>query len=126
FLWQAVHDKLPAGRVVDWPLQGICSSPVVEGDRLYYVSNRCELVCADVNGDPANPGKAKFIWTLDMMSKLNVYPHNLAECSPLLVGDLLFLTTSNGVDEGHINIPAPRAPSFIAVNKKDGSVVWQD
>ncbi len=40
FLWQAVHDKLPIGRVQDWPEQGICSSPFVEGDRVYYVSNR--------------------------------------------------------------------------------------
>src|SRR5712691_1363435 len=99
FLWQAVHDKLPAGRVVDWPLQGICSSPVVEGNRLWYVSNRCEVVCADVNGDPAKKGEAKFVWTFDMMSKLNVFPHNVATCSPLIVGDRLFLITSNGVDE---------------------------
>ena len=28
------HDKLEAGRVNDWPDEGICSSPVVEGDRL--------------------------------------------------------------------------------------------
>ncbi len=34
FLWQSVSDKLPAGRVNDWPDEGICSSPVVEGDRL--------------------------------------------------------------------------------------------
>lgn len=46
FLWQMTHDKLPAGRVHDWPMQGICSSPAVDGDRIYYVSNRCELVCA--------------------------------------------------------------------------------
>ena len=34
FLWQAAHAKLAAGRVNDWPLQGICSTPYVEGDRL--------------------------------------------------------------------------------------------
>jgi outer membrane protein assembly factor BamB len=31
FMWQAVHDKLAAGRANDWPYQGICSSPLVEG-----------------------------------------------------------------------------------------------
>ena len=46
FLWQLTHNKLQAGRVNDWPQQGICSSPCVEGKRLYYVNNRCELVCA--------------------------------------------------------------------------------
>src|SRR2546422_6452505 len=43
FLWQHTNEKLPAGRANDWPFQGVCSSPLVEGDRLYYVSNRCEL-----------------------------------------------------------------------------------
>lgn len=27
FLWQITHDKLAAGRVNDWPYQGVCSSP---------------------------------------------------------------------------------------------------
>ena len=31
FLWQMVHDKLEAGRVNDWPEQGVCSAPVVAG-----------------------------------------------------------------------------------------------
>ena len=35
FLWQLTHDKLAAGRVNDWPRQGICSSPAVDGDRIY-------------------------------------------------------------------------------------------
>jgi outer membrane protein assembly factor BamB len=138
FLWQAVHDKLPAGRVNDWPEEGICSSAFVEGNRLYYVSNRCELVCADTNGflDGKNDGEqneqytdplsADFIWRLDMIQNLDVFPHNLSTSSPLVVGDLIFLVTSNGVDEGHINIPQPKAPSFVAVNKKTGKVVWQN
>ncbi len=139
FLWQAVHDKLPAGRVNDWPEEGICSSPAVEAGRVYYVSNRCELVCADVEGflDGENDGPFQtekyrdpidgdFIWVLDMMEELTAFPHNLATCSPLIVGDLIFVLTSNGVDESHITIPAPDAPSFLAVNKKTGKVVWED
>ena len=58
FLWQMVHDKLAAGRVNDWPYQGVASSPLVEGDRVYYVSNRAELVCLDTQGfrDKENDG----------------------------------------------------------------------
>jgi outer membrane protein assembly factor BamB len=139
FLWQAVHDKLPAGRVNDWPEEGICSSPCVDGNRVYYVSNRCELVCADVEGflDGKNDGPytqekyqdktdADFIWVLDMMEELTVFPHNLATCSPVVVGDTIFLITSNGVDESHIVIPQPDAPSFIAVDKNTGKVLWED
>ncbi len=138
FLWQAAHPKLPAGRVHDWPLQGVCSTPYVEGDRLYYVSNRAELICADTEGfrDGENDGPftaeensseidEDVIWKLDMIGELDVFPHNLAAGSPLVVGDLLFTVTGNGVDEGHINIPRPGAPSFLAVNKKTGKVVWE-
>src|SRR5262249_13090692 len=117
FLWQTVYEKLPAGRVSDWPEEGICSAPVVDGDRLYYVSNRAEVICGDTaDGKP--------VWKLDMIGKLKVFPHNLATCSPLLVGDTLFVITSNGVNENHINIPSPAAPSFLALSKKDGSVLW--
>jgi outer membrane protein assembly factor BamB len=139
FLWQAAHPKLPAGRVHDWPLQGVCSSPFVEGDRLYYVSNRAEVVAADTEGfrDGENDGPFKaeeqaneidvdVIWKLDMIGELEVFPHNLAAGNPLIVGDLLFTVTGNGVDEGHVNIPSPFAPSFIALDKNTGKVVWED
>src|SRR5262249_8223292 len=118
-----VYDKLAAGRVNDWPDEGICSSPVVEGDRLYFVNNRAEVVCAEVAGAG---GKSKDLWTYDMIGKQGVFPHNLAVCSPLAVGDTLFVVTANGVDEGHINIPRPDAPSFLAINKKTGELIWKD
>ena len=138
FLWQAAHAKLPAGRVHDWPLQGVCSAPYVEGDRLWYVSNRAELISADVQGfqDGENDGpytseKRKsdidedVIWKLDMIGELDVFPHNLAVGSPVAAGDILFTVTGNGVDEGHINLPTPLAPSFIAVNKNTGKLLWE-
>ncbi|MBP1599843.1 MAG: outer rane biosis protein BamB, partial [Acidobacteria bacterium] len=58
FLWQAVTDKLASGPENDFPEQGVCSSPAVEGKRLYYVSNRGELVCLDTEGllDGKNDG----------------------------------------------------------------------
>ena len=137
-LWQATHDKLPTGRVNDWPEQGICSSPYVDGNRIYYVSNRCELVCADVNGfqDGKNDGPfrdekykqeqdADFIWIFDMIEEVGAFPHNLATCSPVGFGDAIFVSTSNGVDEGHLNIPIPGAPDVIAVNKNTGKLIWQ-
>ncbi len=50
FMWQATSEKLAAGRVNDWPFQGVASSPLVEGDRLWYVTNRSEVVCVDTQG----------------------------------------------------------------------------
>jgi outer membrane protein assembly factor BamB len=139
FMWQAVHDKLAAGRANDWPYQGICSSPLVEDGVVYYMSNRGELMAVDVNGfrDGKNDGLVKdekntketdvdIIWRYDMMDELGVQQHNMANASPVSYGDLLFVNTSNGQDESHVNIPSPKAPAIIAVNKKTGKLVWED
>src|SRR5687767_14088534 len=50
FLWQLVVPKHPAGRNIDWEFVGLCSSPAVEGHRVYVVTNRCEVVCLDARG----------------------------------------------------------------------------
>ena len=138
FLWQMTHEKLGAGRVNDWPLQGVVSTPYVEGDRLYYVSNRATITCLDTNGfrDGENDGPVAdepvteaidgdVVWSYDMITELDVFPHNLATGSPLVVGDILYTVTSNGVDEGHVNVPAPFAPNIIALNKHTGELVWE-
>lgn len=138
FLWQITHEKLSAGRVNDWPFQGVASSPLIEGDRLYYVSNRAELICADTEGfmDGENDGPFKdekftskqdgdIVWKFDMIEEVGAHPHNLANSSPVIWGDLIFVSTSNGQDESHVNIPSPKAPSMIAINKKDGKLVWE-
>ncbi len=139
FKWQLTREKLPDGRVKDWPEQGICSTPCVEDGRVYVVTNRCELQCLDLQGfhDGENDGPYKdeadtekldadIIWSLDMLDDLGVFPHNLATSSPVIYKDKIFITTSNGVDEAHLEIPSPRAPSFLAVNKNTGKVVWED
>lgn len=139
FLWQMVHDKLASGRVNDWPFQGIASSPLVEGDRVYYVSNRAELMCLDTQGfrDKENDGpvidekltgeaNGDIVWRFDMMEEVGTLPHNLANSSPVTFGDLIYVSTSNGQDESHVNVPAPKAPAIIAVNKKTGKLVWED
>ena len=139
FMWQMVHDKLAAGRVNDWPYQGVASSPLVDGDRLYYVSNRAELICLDTQGfrDGENDGPVTdekltgendgdVVWRFDMIEEVGSLPHNLANSSPVMYGDLIFVSTSNGQDESHVNIPSPKAPAIIAVNKKTGKLVWED
>ena len=139
FLWQDSSEKLPTGRVHDWPLQGICCAPLVEGDRLGYVTSRGEVKCLDTEGfrDGENDGpfaaekaqaedEADVVWVLDMMKTLGVSQHNMCSCSVTSAGDLLFVNTSNGVDEGHINLPNSEAPSFLCLDKRDGKVLWAD
>jgi len=139
FLWQAVHDKLAAGRANDWPFQGVCSSPLVENGIVYYVSNRGELMAVDLDGfrDKTNDGLVKdekqqretdadVIWRYDMMEELGVQQHNMANSSPVVFENLIFVSTSNGQDESHVNVPSPKAPAIIAVDKTTGKLVWDD
>jgi outer membrane protein assembly factor BamB len=139
FLWQHSSEKLPTGRVHDWPLQGICCAPLVEGDRLWFVTSRGEVRCLDTEGfhdgendgpfkEEANENKdeADVIWDYDMMKEMGVSQHNMADCSLTSAGDVIFVCTSNGVDFEHNYIPAPKAPSFFAMNKNTKEVLWTD
>ena len=121
FMWQAVHDKLAAGRANDWPFQGVCSSPLVENGIVYYVSNRGEVMAVDADGfrDKTNDGLVKdekltreidadVIWRYDMMEELGVMQHNMANSSPVVFENLIYVSTSNGQDESHVNVPSPQ------------------
>jgi outer membrane protein assembly factor BamB len=136
FLWQMVHDKLETGQANDYPEVGIASAPAVENDRVYYTSNRCEVVCLDPHGFAnGNQGfqKEKYqdktdgdvIWSYDLIKEHKVFPHNMSVCSPLIVGEFLYVVTANGVDENHAKLPAPDAPSFVCLEKKTGKLVWK-
>jgi outer membrane protein assembly factor BamB len=139
FLWQHSSEKLPTGRVHDWPDQGICCAPMIDGDRGWFVSSRGLVICFDTEGfrDKENDGpfkdeafeneeEADVVWVLDMMKDLKVSQHNMCSCSVTSVGDKLFVITGNGVDEGHVTLPEEDAPSFLCIDKAKGSVIWTD
>src|SRR6266404_4976638 len=48
FLWQLAVPKVQGE--ADYHELGICSSPTVEGNRVYTVTSHCELLCLDANG----------------------------------------------------------------------------
>jgi len=50
FLWQLVVPKREEDPYFDWPKSGISSPVTVEGDRVYLVSNRGEVMCLDARG----------------------------------------------------------------------------
>ncbi len=149
FLWQLVIPKLLKVKWADWAHIGLTSPPSVEGDRAYIVSNNCKVMCLDANGmadgndgpykdearqmaldgqDPIEPGEkdGDIIWVYDMNAELNVEPHNGANCSVLIDGDLLYVCTSNGVEWTHKYVVHPEAPSMIVLDKKTGKLVARD
>lgn len=135
FLWQFSVPVLDDSGI-NWPEQGICSTPLVEGDRLWVITNRCEVVCLDTEGfrDGENDGpfrdeevvaenEADVIWRFDMRQQWGVHPLYMTSSSVTSLGDVLFVCTSNGADEQG-RLPAPEAPSFAALDKHTGRVFW--
>jgi outer membrane protein assembly factor BamB len=149
--WQLIVPKLLSDRYLDWPKIGICSAPTVEGDRVYVVTNRAEVVCLDVNGlangndgpfkdeekfmtqgnaTPVKLGKldADIIWRFDMpnASGVSIWPHDSASVSILISGNHLYLNTGNGTDNTHRKIRRPDAPSLIVLDKATGKLIAAD
>ena len=138
-VWQLTRDKLDDAQSLDFPEVGISSIAAVEGDRAWLVTNRCELMCVDLNGfhDDENDGEFKseastekldadIVWNLDMLKDLGVQPHFLATSSPIVFEELVLICTSQGITNGDHASADPDAPSFLAVNKLTGEVVWKD
>ncbi len=110
---------------------GTCSSPTVDGDRVYVVTSGDEVVCLDVHGQPpkakpvgdAPPADARVIWRYDLINELRVSPHDSASCAVVIHGDVLYVGTSNGVDKSHEKVVSPDAPALVALDKRTGRLL---
>ncbi len=148
-LWQLVVPRIQGHILLDYPRISMCSPPTVEGDRVYTVTNRFEVVCLDLKGQAdgndgpyrdegrhmVQPGEsplevtkidADIIWLVDMPLEIGTNTHDGSHCSILLHGPHLYLNTCNAVDTTHRNVPKPEAPSLIVLDKKTGRLVAKD
>ena len=87
-----------------------------------------ELICSGLASKQlsfsANPASAcadaDILWLTDLVSHpdIRIHPHDQIFGSPLLVGDLLYLNSSNGVDNTNKVIRSPDAPSLVVLDKR--------
>ena len=128
---------------------GIASGPLVDGERVYVVGNRGEVLCLDREGQangndgpftdelaymgvtnaaehPLGPGDGDIVWKYDFRAELGVIPHDTCGSTLLLVDGLLYACTSNGLDDKHETAPAPLAPSLIVLDARTGRLVARD
>jgi outer membrane protein assembly factor BamB len=61
-----------------------------------------------------------------MPEMLGVRQHDGAHCSILLHGDLLYVCTSNGLNDEHRKIDAPDVPALVVFDKRTGRLVARD
>ncbi len=148
-LWQWVVPKIGGDPHLDWPRVGIASPATIEGDRIYLLNNRAEVVCLDVNGMangndgpftdearhqtpkgadpiPTGPADADILWVTDLDSAAGIWHHDTAYGSLLLHGDFLYLNSNNSVDNTHRGIPKPDGPSLVVFDKRTGRMVAKD
>jgi len=147
--WQLVVPRIEGDMHNDWPMIGICSAPTVEGDKVYVLTNRSEVLCLDLNGQSdGNDGTfqgedwymapsgelpyevtkkdADILWCFDLRRELGIGPHDSPHASILIDGKYLYLNTCNGVDYRHLETTGLDAPSLIALDKNTGRLVARD
>jgi len=120
FLWQLVVPKRDEDRYFDWPGSGIASPATVEGDRVYIVSNRGEVLCLDARID------GKVLWRFNLTEGAGIWSHDAAHSSILIHGDHLYLNSGTGVDNTHKRIRTPDAPSLVVLDKRTGVLLARD
>jgi len=154
-LWQLVVPKRSEDPYFDWPRSGISSPATVEGNRVYIVSNRGEVLCLDpeglANGNdgpfqdearhqtpettaatstdaliPTGPLDADILWLFDLTSGAGIWSHDGAHSSILVHGDFLYLNSGTGVDNTHKKIRTPDAPSLVVLDKRTGRLLARD
>jgi outer membrane protein assembly factor BamB len=147
--WQLVVPKREEDRYFDWPRSGISSPATVEGDRVYVVTNRGEVVCLDAQGlsngnqgpfmdearhmtpqgsEPLEPGDldADILWMFDLTQEAGIWSHDGAHSSILINGPHLYLNTATGVDNTHKKIRTPNAPSLVVLDKETGTYLARE
>ena len=142
-------DRLPKDAHYGQQSLGMCSAPTVVGNRAYVLTSACEILCLDVKGQ-ANGNDGPFndegryiagagnppaelektdgdiIWKYDLVDELGVCPHDVAACSVLVDGRILYTVSANGVDRPHEKCLRPEAPSFIALDTVTGKLLATD
>lgn len=130
-----VHSKKGSG-------YGICSTPTIESDRLYFVSDLQEVICLDLKvllGGTSDSGQAtggddknleeisakSILWSYDL-KKLHSYQDHAASSSVLVHGEFVYVCTGNGRFKTKDKPYFPLTPSLIAFNKNTGQLVARD
>jgi len=142
-----VEGNTPPSHFGQWQ-SGLCSSPVIDGKRLYVVSPRGEVLCVDKHGQAdGNDGPftteaaymgvtqadyrlsaadGDIVWRFDMLAGCGAVPHDTCASTVLVHGDYVYACTGNGVDNTHNRVVNPEAPSLIVLDKHTGRLVAQD
>lgn len=130
-LYRHVSPRLSQGQELDWEHRSLSCSPFIEKDRLWFVTNRAEVVCLDIGPLHRGEGAPKQLWQVDLIDKFGVFPRSpmmgwAHTCSIAGYQKFLYVITGNGADKGGRQVKKPEAPSLVCLRRDTGETVWQD
>ena len=152
-IWQLVIPRYMEGTRAPFHFNhwqcGVCSRPALDGKRMYIVGPRGDVLCLDRNGQAdgndgpfvdeieymgvrrnpdyrLTPTDGDIIWQFDMIKEVSTVPHDVCGSTPLLHGDHLYVSTSNGQDDKHKYVANPLAPTLIVLDKDTGRLLATD
>jgi outer membrane protein assembly factor BamB len=114
----------------DWPNNGTTSSPLIEANRLWYCTNRLEVVCLDIEPLIAQTGTARELWTLDLSKQFGVTPFDVhlgspaSRCSIVAYQEWIYVSTTHSIYSGGKFDPS--LPSLVCLEKSTGKLKWAD
>src|SRR5262249_54390851 len=77
FLYQYVSPRLSAPKYEaenDWPRSPMPCTPVVEGDRIWFTTNRGEAICLDTTPLRKDGSAPRLVWKCDMLKEFGIFP----------------------------------------------------
>jgi len=124
------RSELPFEVDPDWlPLR---CTPLVEGDRLWVVNSRWEVLCFDIGPLKRGGSAPREVWKIDLIAQLDIRPCVLGmgfssalSLSPSSKGNL-FLATGNGIDWKTQKPARPEAPALICLERETGKIVGRE
>ena len=129
---------------------GVCSTPTVDENLIYFVGPYQEVYCLDLKAwlaqgqtgtaNKQEPSTAEnstapitapysetcILWKYDLAKEVNSVQHHTASCSPLVFGNFVYVCTGNTRWQSSPHRYSPLAPSLVAFNKKTGQLVARD
>ena len=123
-------DRMPL-RIYDPPYGPMASTPLIEGDLLWFMTNRYSIVCLDVGPLQRGEGNPNEIWKKDMIQEFDISPRasymNFHQWSSVAsYKEWIYAITGNGVGEDYETVLKPNAPSLVCLEKRTGNLIWQD
>lgn len=130
-LYQHISMKLGDSRR-DWPYTGNTSSPFIKNNRLWFCTNRLEVVCLNTQPLIERNGEPSVEWSVDLKSRFNVIPTDVhlgnraTRCSLAGVDGRIFVNTTKSRHDELTPQVDPDAPGLVCLNENTGATIWTD